>query len=279
MITPKRPILRYHGGKWRMAPFVMEYFPAHKVYVEPFGGGASILLRKPRAVTEVYNELDGEVVGLFKILRCPEQSKRLKEALESTPYSRDEFDAAYEFAKCPVEQARRTLIKSWFGAFGKGLMNKTGFDTRVNADGYCSRIDTFIQLPNLIEVYRQRLTGVVIENTDALRLIPRMDAAHTLFYIDPPYVPDSRSGKYYRHEMTEDDHRRLAEVLHACKGMVVLSGYASELYDKELYADWHRESCAANTDGGHARREVLWINPTAWDMKQGQQAFKFTEKR
>lgn len=262
-----------------MAPFVMEYFPAHKVYVEPFGGGASILLRKPRAVTEVYNELDGEVVGLFKILRCPEQSKRLKEALESTPYSRDEFDAAYEFAKCPVEQARRTLIKSWFGAFGKGLMNKTGFDTRVNADGYCSRIDTFIQLPNLIEVYRQRLTGVVIENTDALRLIPRMDAAHTLFYIDPPYVPDSRSGKYYRHEMTEDDHRRLAEVLHACKGMVVLSGYASELYDKELYADWHRESCAANTDGGHARREVLWINPTAWDMKQGQQAFKFTEKR
>jgi len=274
-MTPERPILRYHGGKWRLAPFVTEFFPGHKVYVEPFGGGASILLRKQRSVTEIYNELDGEVVNLFRVLRDPDQSDRLKLALELTPYSREEFDAAYDIAECPVEQARRTLVKSWFGAYSKGLMNKTGFDTRVNSDGYCSRVATFIKLSDMIETIRQRMTGVVIENTDALRLIPRMDAHHTLFYVDPPYVPDSRSGKYYRHEMSEECHRELAGVLHACKGMVILSGYASELYDRELYADWHREDCPAYTDGAHARTEVLWINPAAWKQKQGQQYINF----
>lgn len=271
---PTRPILRYHGAKWRLAPWVMEFFPPHKVYVEPFGGGASILLRKQRAVTEVYNELDGELVNLFKVLRNPEQSDRLRTALESTPYARDEYEAAYEPAICPVEQARRTLIKTWFGTYSKGLMNRSGFDTRVNKDGFCSRVGTFIKLPRLIPVYRERLTGVVIENTDALRLIPRMDAEHTLFYVDPPYTLDSRSGRYYRHEMTDEAHCQLAEVLHGCKGMVVLSGYSSVLYD-DLYKDWHREECAANTDGAHARTEVLWINPAAWDQKQGQQHLGF----
>lgn len=275
-MTPARPILRYHGGKWRIAPFVTEFFPAHKVYVEPFGGGASILLRKTRSVTEIYNELDGEVVNLFKILRDPDLSTRLKSNLELTPYSRDEFDMAYEVTDCPLEQARRTLIKAWFGAYSKGLMNKTGFDTRINADGYCSRVATFIKLPGMIDVIRKRLTGVVIENTDALRLIPRTDAEHTLFYVDPPYLPDSRSGKYYRHEMTEADHRELSEVLHALKGMVVISGYASDLYDQELYADWHREECPAYTDGAHARTEVLWINQVAWGKKQGQQHIDFS---
>jgi DNA adenine methylase len=273
-MTPTRPILRYHGAKWRITPWLLEFFPSHKVYVEPFGGGASVLLRKPRSFTEIYNELDWELYSLFKVLRDPAQSARLREALEYTPYSRAEYEAAYEPTECPVEQARRTLIKTWFGTFSKGLMNKSGFDTRVNGDGFCSRVGTFVKLPDLIEAYRERLAGVVIENTDALQLIPRMDAGHTLFYVDPPYTMDSRSGRYYRHEMTNDDHRRLAEVLHRCKGMVIISGYPSPLYD-DLYGDWHCEECAANTDGAHARTEVIWINPAAWGQKLGQQYLIF----
>ncbi len=271
---PRRPILRYHGGKFRVAPWIIEFFPDHKVYVEPFGGGASVLLRKKRSRTEIYNEMDKELVNLFRVLRDPGQSDQLRMALEATPYARDEYDAAYVPAHCPVEQTRRTLIKAWLGMFGKGLMNKSGFDTRVNSDGFCSRVGTFIKLPGLIPIYRERLTGVVIENTDALRLIPRMDDEHTLFYVDPPYVLDSRSGKYYRHEMTDDDHCQLAEVLHRLKGMVVLSAYRSDLYDR-LYYDWHYEESPTYTDGGHARTEVLWINSAAWGQKRGQQQLSF----
>lgn len=258
-----RPIIRYHGAKWRIAPWVLEHFPAHRVYVEPFGGGASLLLQKERAITEIYNDMDNELVNLFRVLRDPEQAARLRQALTFTLYARDEYDAAYAPSPCPVEQARRTLIKTWLGAHSKGLMNKSGFDTRTNKDGYCSRVNTFVKLPELIEDFQKRLKGVVIENTDALRLIPRMDAAHTLFYVDPPYVPEGRSGKYYQHEMTEAGHRELAALLCAAKGMVVISGYPGSLYDKELYADWHREECEALTDGAHARTEVLWLNEAA----------------
>lgn len=277
-MKPQRPILRYHGGKWRIAPWIIEFFPDHKVYVEPFGGGASVLLSKERSNAEIYNELDGELCNLFRVIRDPEQSKQLRAGLVFTPYARKEYDSAFEPSDCPVEQARRTLIKAWFGMFSKGLLQRSGFDMRVNGDGFCSRVGTFVKLPELIDVYRERLTGVVIETIDALKLIPRVDAAHTLFYVDPPYTLDSRSGSYYRHEMTDDDHRSLAEVLHGCKGMVLISGYRSSLYE-ELYHDWHCQECGAYTDGTHARTEVLWINPAAWEKKQGQQHLDFARSR
>lgn len=261
---PARPIIRYHGAKWRIAPWVLEYFPPHAIYVEPFGGGASLLLQKERAKTEIYNDADGELVNLFRVLRSKERAARLRRALSLTPYARDEYDDAYgEPSACPVERARRVLIKTWFGAHSKGLTKKSGFDTRVNKDGFCSRPKAFASIPALIDAYRRRLTGVIIENADALRLIPRMDSESTLFYIDPPYVPEARSGKYYRHEMTEEGHRDLAAVLRQVKGMVVISGYPCDLYDRDLYADWHREECGALTDGGYARTEVLWLNEAA----------------
>src|SRR5690606_6837914 len=97
-----RPIIRYHGGKWRIAPWIISHFPEHRVYVEPFGGGGSVLLRKPRSYAEVYNDLDGEIVNLFRVARdCGDELIR---SVELTPFARDEFMLAYEETEDPIEQ-------------------------------------------------------------------------------------------------------------------------------------------------------------------------------
>ena len=258
--TPTRPLLRYHGSKWRIAPWVISHFPQHRVYVEPFGGGGNILLRKPPCASEIYNDLDDELVNLLAVARDPDQSLRLAFLLEHTPFSRTEYERAREPTTDPVEQARRTLVKAWFGTRSKGLQQRTGFDTRINPGGNISRVNTFAKLPDLIPAYRHRLRRVVLENVPAIDLIPRMDREHVLFYLDPPYPASTRSGSYYRHEMTDDNHRALAEVLHSIQGNAIISGYPCDLYDKELYPDWTRDTLPAHTDGAKPRTETLWMN-------------------
>ncbi|MYE01106.1 MAG: DNA adenine methylase, partial [Alphaproteobacteria bacterium] len=132
-----RPALRWHGGKWRLAPWIIDHMPEHRVYVEPYAGAASVLLRKPRAYSEVYNDLDGEVVGLFRILRDPVQAARLAELLELTPYARSEFEAAYAACTCPVETARRLVVRSFqgFGADGHNADVATGFRSSATRNG------------------------------------------------------------------------------------------------------------------------------------------------
>lgn len=115
MSAPRRPALRYHGGKWRLAPWIIDHLPAHRIYVEPLGGAASVLLRKPRSYAEIYNDLDDEVVTFFEVLRDPGQSAELQQRLRLTPFARAEFEAAYEPAGDPVERSRRLLIQSFMG--------------------------------------------------------------------------------------------------------------------------------------------------------------------
>lgn len=128
MAGPTRPALRYHGGKWRLAPWIISHFPAHRVYVEPFGGGASVLLRKPRVEREVYNDLDEDVVNLFQVLRDAGRSGQLIELLRLTPFARTEFEDSYEPTSDPVERARRLVVRSYMG-FGSSVFvnHATGF--------------------------------------------------------------------------------------------------------------------------------------------------------
>jgi DNA adenine methylase len=260
---PKRPVLRYHGGKWKLAPWIISHFPPHRIYTEAFGGGASVLLRKSRAYGEIYNDLDGEVVTLFRVLR--ESGDELVRRLRLTPFARAEFDLSYERSADPVEQARRTVVRSFMG-FGSDSASgiKSGFRANSNRSGTTPAHD-WASYPDKLAAAIDRLRGVVIENRDATTLIPAHDAPDTLHYVDPPYPHATRTvaGKGYRHEMTDDDHRALAEVLHRVEGMVVLSGYPCDLYDVELYPDWHRVTRAAHADGARKRTEVLWLNPAA----------------
>jgi DNA adenine methylase len=259
----KRPALRWHGGKWALAPWIISHFPEHRVYVEPFGGAASVLLRKPRSRIEVYNDLDSEVVNFFQVLRDPVTADKLCRGVWLTPFSREEYRKAFEPTSDPVERARRLAVRcfSSFGTTSANIQNdRDGFRWKPNK----SYAAEFAGVPNALQEITQRLRGVLIEQRNAFELIGAFDAADTLFFVDPPYVTDTRNsgGKYYAHEMDDREHRILAHILKRVKGKVILCGYPSSLYDG-LYADWRRDSCgaiAAGQKGGTKRTEVIWMN-------------------
>lgn len=262
--APDRPLLRYFGGKWRLAPWIISHFPAHRIYVEPFGGAASVLLRKERSYSEVVNDLDGEIVHLFRVLQDRAQCDELHRRLRFTLFARDEFELAYQATEDPVERARRLLVRAWMGygsqaVFGKSTAFRTNVTNQSNPAGdWMKLVDT---LPQIVE----RLRGVTVEHRPAVDVIAGHDTAETLFYVDPPYPHGTRSrtDKRYRHEMSDDDHRALAAVLHSVAGMVVLSGYACSLYDQELYPDWTRFTKRHHAEGARKRVEVLWLNDAA----------------
>lgn len=265
MTELRRPALRYHGGKWKLAPWIIEQMPPHRVYVEPFGGGASVLLRKPRSYAEVYNDMWGTVVNVFRVLRDTEKAEQLIRALELTPFSRDEFMHAYhEEGDTDVERARKTILRS-FAGFGSASTNGeflTGFRANSNKSGTTPAHD-WRNYPANVPALVERLRGVLIENRPAVDVIRQQDGLETLHYVDPPYVHSSRNMKRgnaaYAVEMTDADHEQLAEVLAGCKGMVMLSGYHTDLYDR-LYGSWARVEREALADGAQPRREVLWLN-------------------
>lgn len=265
-----RPLIRYHGGKWKLADKIIPFFPNHRVYVEPYGGGASILLKKPRTYAEVYNDLDGEIVNLFRIVR--DRGDELRALLELTPFSRDEYRASFPETNDPLEQARRTVVRSHMG-FGSNALARavvSGFRSNSNRSGTTPARD-WRNLPERIPAIIERLRGVVIENRDAMEVMQRHDGPDTLHYCDPPYVHETRSGLYtgqgsavgYTHEMTDDDHRKMAGGLRILQGMVIVSGYACPLYDEELFSDWTRYEIPALADGARERIEVLWMNEPA----------------
>jgi len=261
-----RPVLRYHGGKWKLAPWIISHFGPHKVYTETFGGGASVLMRKARSYAEVYNDLDGEICNLFCVLR--HRSHELTRALELTPFARDEYKRSFEISKDELEQARRTVIRSYMG-FGSNSLNrdlKSGFRSCSNRSGTTPAHD-WANFPKAIAEIADRLSGVVIENQDAKEVMAAHDSTETLHYVDPPYVHSTRSGAMhgnhgYAHEMTDAEHEALAAFLCGLEGMVVLSGYHSSLYDR-LYRDWKRTDKSALGDGAVKRTEVLWFNDRA----------------
>lgn len=256
-----RPPSRYFGGKWALAQWILDHFPPHRTYVEPFGGMASVLLQKQRSHAEIYNDIDGEITNLFRVLRSPSDGRELVRQVRFTPYSRHEYEAAFQSAGDPIEQARRTLIKGGMGFGSNAIFKRSGFRSGFTRNGQVPARD-WRGLPDSLALVVERLRGVVIEERPACHVIRIYDTPRTLFYIDPPY-PHSTRGEdgRYRCEMTDDDHRELAAALHQVRGMVIVSGYGCELYDRELFPDWHRVQRVAHADGGRDRHEVLWIKP------------------
>lgn len=271
MTETTRPLLRWHGGKWRLAPWIIGHFGPHRIYVEPFGGGASVLLRKERSYGEIWNDLDGELVNLFKVLRSERKSAELLRMLRLTPFAREEFLAAYRPTRSAVERARRLLIRSFMGHGSDGASGvyRTGFRANSNRNGTTPAHD-WANYPDALELVIERLTGVVIERRDALQVMRRHDSAETLHYLDPPYPKATRAranrrpdnGGVYRHEMTDEQHRELLEAIHGLAGMVIVSSYHCDIYD-ELLTDWQRVERATHADGALDRTEVLWLNPAA----------------
>jgi DNA adenine methylase len=261
----KHPLLRYHGSKWRIAQWIISHFPRHRIYLDPFGGSAAVLLNKGRSEVEIYNDLDGELVNLFQVVR--DNGTALAEKVCLTPYSRDEFIKAFEPSSDPLEQARRTMVKSFLG-FGGGYIagglgskcavSEHGFRNSWRIIGNHANLD-WLKVPDNIQSTITRLLGVVLENLPYQTLIEKNDTPETLIYADPPYLSTVRDrGTDYRHEFTEQDHIELARMLHHAKGPVILSGYHSALYN-DLYKGWAVYEHKTRTMQNSPRLEVIWV--------------------
>ncbi|MBN6597027.1 DNA adenine methylase [Citrobacter sedlakii] len=272
--TIKHPAIRYHGGKFLLAPWIISFFPKHRCFVEPFGGAASVLLRKEPSEAEVYNDLDGDVVNLFRVLRDPVTSRSLIDACALTPYSRTEFLNAYEPTNDRIEQARRLIVRATMG-FGSAGATKgtTGFrlDTKRNSST-AQRV--WARQPDNLVAVASRFAGVLVENRPAIQCMRDHDTESTLHFVDPPYVHDTRTGSTktsaYRFEMSNAEHVELLNAMKELQGMVIVCGYDSKLYNDSLVG-WQRvtRTTAANGHSGSVQRtECLWINPAAQKKKE-----------
>lgn len=272
---PTRPVLRWHGGKWKLAPWIIGHFPPHRIYVEPYGGAASVLLRKERSpFAEVYNDLDDEVVNVFRVLQDRPAGEELVRLLSLTPFSRAEFERAFESTDGAIERARRLVVRSFFAGGSRGVLQIDRVNAGFNGGSARARggnpqpshAHDWRGYPAALAAIVDRFSAVTIESRHALEVLRQHDGADTLFYVDPPYLWSTRSKgnrfdiKHYRHELTDDDHVALLDALDGLQGMVVLSGYPAPLYDDRL-GHWRRVETRALADGARERTEVLWLNP------------------
>jgi DNA adenine methylase len=266
------PVLKYPGAKWSLAKWIIEHIPPHTTYLEPFFGSGAVFFNKMPSKVETINDIDGQVVNLFRVIR--ERPEELARLIEFTPWARDEYYASYEKTGDSLEDARRFLVRCW-QAYGTRLGNRAGW--RHNIQGSNGGLNGWNSLPRSIFKVAKRFDGVQIENQPAVKIIWRYNFENVLIYADPPYVWETRtdrdrSRKLYNHEMTNQDHIELLDVLDAHTGPVLLSGYACPLYDERL-REWDRHSCKAQAECGQARTEVLWLNPIAAEGLAQQRLF------
>lgn len=260
-----KPPFAYYGGKARLAPWIVSLMPAHRVYVEPCLGAGAVFFAKPPTEHEILNDLNRSLVAFFRMLR--ERPDELVHLCRCTPYARAELEAADpdEDGLDDLERARRWWV-SVNQSFNKTGRHNNGFAASAAA-GAGEAKTTQRRLARLFDV-ADRLRDAVIECRPAVELVATFDTPRTVFYVDPPYVKESRTNvsTAYRHEMTDDDHRELVAVLGAAKGTVLVSGYESGLYG-DLLADWHRASRSIlkrmsnrHRDQREAVTEVVWSN-------------------
>ncbi|MER5843237.1 DNA adenine methylase [Streptomyces prasinus] len=268
MTTAVRSPVPYFGSKQRIAPWIVSLLPQHDHYVEPYAGGLSVLLAKRPSAMETVNDLDGELMTFWRVLR--ERPTELLRACMLTPHSRAELAATWDPTEDDLELARRIWCRLAQGR--SGTLRNTGWRHYIDPAGSST------SMPGYLEAYAERLAaaaerlhGVSLEALPALEVIDRYGSrANVLLYVDPPYLGTTRGwGNNYRHEMkTDAEHRALAAALCEARATVVLSGYDSPLY-AELYDGWHRYAQASMTGNGKgekARTEVLWSNRPLGDQ-------------
>ena len=258
------PILKYPGAKWRIASWITSFFPPHESYLEPYFGSGAVFFNKAPARIETLNDVDGEIVHFFRM--CRERPDELADALRLTPWAREEREAAYEPAGDGIEQARRFAVRCWM-SFGATPRKSNGwrFTSAKDTDGGPDNPKLWARMPGCIREASARLLEAQIENRPALDVIRRHNGRNVLIYTDPPYLKNTRSmhgDAYYHDEMTEADHEELLRALMAHTGMVILSGYDSDMYNDYLQG-WHKETICTIAERAAKRTECLWINHTA----------------
>ena len=253
-------VLKYPGSKWNIAGQLVELMPFHHSYVEPYFGSGAVLFTKEPSAIETVNDLDGEVVNLF---RCIQQdSERLARLVMTTPFSREVYDRQFgPDSSCAsrYQRAAGFLVKCWQGYGFRTNGYKVGWKNDVVGRERSYALWNWYRLPDWIIGIAERLRKVQIECRPALEVIQRFDYPNVFMYIDPPYLLEARWGKQYKHEMTEADHEELLKIILQSKAKIMISGYESEMYNEYLQG-WHKEYFASCAEQGKPRQEVVWLN-------------------
>lgn len=253
-------VIKYPGSKWSIAKKICSLLPPHKSYLEPYFGSGAVFFKKPRSPIETVNDLDGDIVNLFCCIR--DKTNELAEAIYYTPYSRSVYDAAcaiqHDIAD-PVEKALQFYIKMQMGHGFRTNGEIVGWKNDIQGREKAYAAKDWAELPDKLLVFAERLRGVQIEHRPAVNLIERFNFENVLIYCDPPYMLNTRHGKQYAYEMTDADHEELLFLLNRHRGPVILSGYHSELYDREL-RNWKMLELEAYSQVGSKKTEVLWMN-------------------
>jgi DNA adenine methylase len=257
-------VMKYPGSKQSIVHWIIQHFPAgyeSMTYLEPFFGSGCVFFAKKPSQIETLNDLDGEVFNLFTQIR--ENTEKLVFLVENTAWSRNEYLLAFEKCDCQIEKARRFLVRAWF-SIGSAYRDKSSI--RMNIDRPTGGHECFHQkLPAKLREASQRLKSkpgqhVQIENKNALELIRQYDRENVLMYLDPPYLYETRKHKkIYQHEMSNDEHRQLLEMITELKANVLISGYDNELYGKYL-EKWNKSMNTSIDEAGNKRTECLWFN-------------------
>lgn len=258
----------WYGGKFSHRRWIIPLLPKTQHYCEPFGGSAAILLNREPSPVETYNDIDGEVVIFFKMLR--DRKDELIYAIGMTPFSRQEFMEAIQFYEEDrtadnIERARKFFIRARQVRTGLAQTASRGRWANclsTSRAGMAGAVSRWLGSVEGLEEVAGRLLRVQIEHDKAIDVIKRYDSLDTLFYCDPPYPHDSRGDKNaYKFELTDGDHQALSQVLHQVKGKVAISGYRGLLMDR-LYGDWNmhvgetKKALSVKSD----RTEILWTN-------------------
>ncbi len=266
---PSAPVAWY-GGKAYYAKWIIEHFPPHRVFVEPFGGAANVLLRKRPSEVEIYNDLDGRIVNFFRVLRDRGLFEEFERLVTLTPYSREEYRGLVDEPEPqdPVQRAWWFFVRArqTVGGLGMSKLSPNGWAMSTRTRRHMAEpVSKYLSAIDGLEAVAQRFRTVAIESLPALDLIRKYNAPDVLLYCDPPYMPQTRFGskaKTYGKEMVEEDHAALLQALKGFEGKVILSGYPCELYD-EVLKGWSKQTLevkAQMANSGQTRLEVLWMN-------------------
>ncbi len=261
-------ILSYPGSKWKLAKTIVAAMPAHNTYVEVFGGTAAVLITKPKVKTEIYNDIDGNIVALFRVLRDPTQRQELIDMLNLTPYSRTQFDECYY--KLQKKEYQTQVEQAWlaFVVFNQSISGLALTRTPSWAMGphFSVKSHWLNKIQNIGKI-AARFERVEVECRPWEFIIDTYDTRETLFYLDPPYMPDTREPTLYDNEMYPHEHVELINHLLEIKGMAIVSGYDHSYYERLTNAGWEqvelkaRMAMSLHASKDRQRAELLWFSP------------------
>ena len=267
-----RQVLKYPGSKWLLARKLVDFVPEHHTYCEPFAGSMAMLFSKEPSPIEIVNDLDSEVVNLFQCIQ--QDSERLARLLLTTPYSREvydqQFDSYHGYAS-RYQRAAGFLIRCWQGHGFRQTGVKVGWKNDVQGREKMYALWNWYRLPEWVVEVAERLRMVQIESRPALEVIERFDFDNVFMYLDPPYLLETRRARQYAHEMSETDHKELLQVITHSKAKIMISGYASDMYDDYL-REWIRMEFRGSAEHGGTRQEVVWMNYSL--EKEGQMSIE-----